>query len=129
MGAFFGVSTQPEDLVNTRWALTWKEVEGEKTVGARLVAGGYQDSGQSMGQGMAGWWRAISGSWPYQDPGHIRIQADWWPEHGQCGYCGLREPQILSFASDFPGGPEWIGRFIFVLRARGIPRILAAYGN
>ena len=26
--------TQPKDLVDTRWVLTWKEVEGEKTVRA-----------------------------------------------------------------------------------------------
>ena len=32
---------QHKDLVDTRWALTWKEVDGVKTVAARLVAEGY----------------------------------------------------------------------------------------
>ena len=29
--------------MDTRWALTWKEAEGEKTEKAPLVAKGYQD--------------------------------------------------------------------------------------
>ena len=28
--------TQPKDLVDTRWVLTWKEVDGEKTVKTRI---------------------------------------------------------------------------------------------
>ena len=32
-----------EEIVGTRWVLTWKMVGGVKTVKARLVAKGYQD--------------------------------------------------------------------------------------
>ena len=35
--------TQPNDLVETRWVLTWKEVDGWKAAESRLVAGNYQD--------------------------------------------------------------------------------------
>ena len=35
--------TQSKDLVDARWVLTRKEVDGEKTAKARLVAKGYQD--------------------------------------------------------------------------------------
>ena len=41
--------TQSKDLVDTRWVLTRKEVEGEKTVKARKVAKGYQDADLRMG--------------------------------------------------------------------------------
>ena len=41
--------TQSRDLVDTRWALTWKEFEGEKTIKVRLVARGYQDPDLRMG--------------------------------------------------------------------------------
>ena len=40
---------QSKYLVDTRWALTWREVDGEKTVNARLVAKGYQDPDLRMG--------------------------------------------------------------------------------
>ena len=43
------LGTQSKDLLDTRWVLTWKEVEGEKTVKARLVATGYQDPDLQMG--------------------------------------------------------------------------------
>ena len=33
---------QSKDLVDTHWVLTWKEVDGEKTVKARLADRGYQ---------------------------------------------------------------------------------------
>ena len=33
----------PKEVVGTRWVLTWKLVEGVKTVKARLAAKGYQD--------------------------------------------------------------------------------------
>ena len=36
------MGAQSEDLVDTRWVLTWNEVDGEKTVKARLAAMGYQ---------------------------------------------------------------------------------------
>ena len=32
------IGTQSKDLVDMRWALTWRVVAGEKTVKARLVA-------------------------------------------------------------------------------------------
>ena len=41
--------TQPKDLVDTRWVLAWKEVEGEKTVKSRLETTGYQDPDLRMG--------------------------------------------------------------------------------
>ena len=49
MGSLSGFSlvklgTQLKDSGDTRRVLTWKEVEGGKTVTARLVAKGYQDS-------------------------------------------------------------------------------------
>ena len=37
------IGAQAEDLVDTPWALTWKEVDGVKTAKARLVAKGFQD--------------------------------------------------------------------------------------
>ena len=37
------MDTQAKDIVDTRWVLTWKEVDGRKTVKARFVAKGYQD--------------------------------------------------------------------------------------
>ena len=39
------MGAQSEDIVDARWALTWKEVEGMITVEARFVAKGYQDPG------------------------------------------------------------------------------------
>ena len=36
------IGTQRKDFVGTKWALTWKEVDGAKTVDARLVAEGYR---------------------------------------------------------------------------------------
>ena len=32
------MSSQSKDIVNTRWELTWQEVEGSKTVKARFAA-------------------------------------------------------------------------------------------
>ena len=37
------VGTQTKDVVDTRWVLSWKEVDGGETVKARLAAKGYQD--------------------------------------------------------------------------------------
>ena len=37
------MGTQSKDMVDTRWVLTWKEVDGVKTAKARLLARGYQD--------------------------------------------------------------------------------------
>ena len=37
------MDSQSKDVVDTRWALTWREAGGAKTVRARLVAKGYQD--------------------------------------------------------------------------------------
>ena len=37
------MGAQPKDSVDTRWVLTWKEVDSVKTVKARLVAKGYED--------------------------------------------------------------------------------------
>ena len=37
------MGAQIKDVVDTRWVLTWKEVEGKKTALACLVARGYQD--------------------------------------------------------------------------------------
>ena len=37
------MGTQSDDLADTRWVSTWKEVDGARTVKARLVATGYQD--------------------------------------------------------------------------------------
>ena len=36
------LETQTEDVVDTRWVLAWREVDGEKTVKGRFVARGYQ---------------------------------------------------------------------------------------
>ena len=36
-------TTVTKDVVETRWVLTWKDLEGERTVKARLVARGFQD--------------------------------------------------------------------------------------
>ena len=41
--------TQSTDLFETRGELTWKEVDGEKTVKAQVAATGYQDSDLPMG--------------------------------------------------------------------------------
>ena len=35
--------TESMEMVDRRWVLTWKEVDGVKTARARLVAMGYQD--------------------------------------------------------------------------------------
>ena len=40
---------QSKALVDTRWVLAWQEVDGEKTIQARLVAKGYQDPDLRMG--------------------------------------------------------------------------------
>ena len=36
--------------MDTRWVLTWKDAEGEKTVKARLVAKGYRDPDLRIGK-------------------------------------------------------------------------------
>ena len=38
------MGAQSKDSVDTRWVLTWKEVDGVKTVGARSAAEGYRDT-------------------------------------------------------------------------------------
>ena len=43
------VGAQFSDMVNTRWALIWTEVDGVQTVKARLVAKGYRDSNLRTG--------------------------------------------------------------------------------
>ena len=37
------------DIAGTRWVLTWKSVEGRRTVKARLVARGFQDPDLAAG--------------------------------------------------------------------------------
>ena len=37
------MGTQTRDVVDARWVLTWKVMEGQRTVKASLVAKGYQD--------------------------------------------------------------------------------------
>ena len=37
------MGAESKDLVDTQWVLPWGEVDGEKTVEARLVSQGYQD--------------------------------------------------------------------------------------
>ena len=37
------MGAQYKEMVDTRWVLTWKEVDGLKTVEARLVARGCED--------------------------------------------------------------------------------------
>ena len=50
------VGTQTEDVVETRWVLTWREVEGKKTVKVRFVAKRYQDPDLRDGNvDIAGW--------------------------------------------------------------------------
>ena len=41
--------TQQENLVDTRWVLAWKEVDGVKTAKARLAAKGFQGPDLRMG--------------------------------------------------------------------------------
>ena len=36
-------TTVTKDVVETRWVLTWKDLDGKRTVKARLVARGFQD--------------------------------------------------------------------------------------
>ena len=49
------VGAKSKDMVDTCWALTWKEEDGVKTVKARLVARGYQDRyPRNWGVGVAG---------------------------------------------------------------------------
>ena len=36
-------ATVEKDVVETRWVLTWKDLDGKRTVKARLVARGFQD--------------------------------------------------------------------------------------
>ena len=43
----FGTVTK--DVVDTRWVLTWKDLEGKRTVKARLVARGFQDPDLAAG--------------------------------------------------------------------------------
>ena len=38
-----------KDMVDTRWVLTWKLVDGKRTVKARLVARGFQDPDLAAG--------------------------------------------------------------------------------
>ena len=38
-----------KEVVDTRWVLTWKDVEGKRTVKARLVARGFQDPDLAAG--------------------------------------------------------------------------------
>ena len=43
------IGAESTDLVDTRWVLTWKEVDGVKTAEARSVANRYQDPDLRMG--------------------------------------------------------------------------------
>ena len=57
---------QGKDVVDTRWVLTWREVNGEKTVRPRLVAKGRRDPDlKDANVGTAG---RVSRRSPYPQP-------------------------------------------------------------
>ena len=101
--------TQPKDLVDTRWALAWKEVESEKTVKARLVAKGYQDPDLRIGS-------VDIADCVSRRSSHLQVifreALKKWP---------LWSLDIKNASLQADG--------FHVLRARGIPKVPAVYGN
>ena len=69
------MGSQPKDVVDTRWASARKEVEGAKTVEARLVAKGYQLP--DLRNGNAGIAGCVSGRSPHAQPISLGVLKKW----------------------------------------------------
>ena len=109
------IGTQTKDVVDTRWVLTWKETDGNRTDKARLVAKGYQ--GPDLRDG-----NRANAAWVSGVPSHSQLISLSAVEPREIWSFGIRN----AFPKEDGRDREACAR---ALHANGIPRVPAAFGN